>query len=184
MRFVYLFIAVGLVAAALVVTWEGGSSSPQVEAVVPATEPPRYALTGVEWLRLVADGEPEFRADAKTLDYFADGSVVMRTVRLDALGGFSSPWHVEAPRGNAPPHERRLRLTGGVRAQGQVSSENVSLVTPRLWVDLLRRELTTDAQVEMQSDFRNVKARGLRTDFDGEHVQLLKDVRVDYAPPG
>ena len=183
MRLLYLFLAVALVAAALMYTWEG-MQEPEPAAVAPTQEPPRYTLTGVRWLRLGQDGEPEFRADAKSLDYFADASVTMRNVKLDALGGYSSPWHLEAPRANAPPRERRLRLTGGVHATGSLANEDVKLVTPRLWVDLLRRELQTDAPVEMQSDFRSVKARGLRSDFDGEHVQLLNDVRVDYAPPG
>ena len=63
-----------------------------------------------------------------------------------------------------------------------MSNEKLALTTPRMWVDLLRRELYTDAQVTLQSDFRNVSARGLRSDFDGEHIQLLSDVQVDYVP--
>ncbi len=183
MRLLYLFLGVALVAVALVFTWEG-MREPEPVAAAPTQQPPRYALSGVQWLRLGQDGEPEFRATAKSLDYYADASVTMRDVKLDALGGYSSPWHLEAPRADAPPRERRLRLTGGVRATGALANEDVTLVTPRLWVDLLRRELQTDAPVEFKSDFRSAQARGLRTDFDGEHVQLLKDVRVDYAPPG
>jgi LPS export ABC transporter protein LptC len=182
-RLLWLFLAVALVAAALVLTWEG-FQQPEPAPAAPAAEPPRYAVTGVEWLRLGRDGEPEFRARAATLDYFADDSVVMRDVRLDALGGYGTPWRVEAPRGSAPPRDRRLRLSGGVRATGALASEDVALSTPRLWVDLLRRELHTDARVELRSDFRSATARGLRTDFDGEHVQLLNDVRVDYVIPG
>ena len=181
MRILYLLVPAALVAAALL-AWRGFQEPSPPPPARPA-EPPRYAVTGVEWLRLGRDGEPEFRARATTLDYFADDSVVMREVKLDALGGYRSPWHLEAPRGNAPPRERRLRLTGGVRATGALANEDVVLATPRLWVDLLRRELHTDAQVELRSDFRSATARGLRTDFDGEHVQLLNDVRVDYAPP-
>ncbi|MGH8481770.1 MAG: LPS export ABC transporter periplasmic protein LptC, partial [Nevskiaceae bacterium] len=64
---------------------------------------------------------------------------------------------------------------------GAVANEDVRLTTQRLWVDLLRRELHTDAPVELRSDFRSATARGLRTDFAGDHVQLLNDVRVDYV---
>jgi LPS export ABC transporter protein LptC len=183
MRLLYLFLAVALVAAALVFTWDGFEDAEPAPAA-PSAEPPRYAISGVEWLRLGRDGEPEFRARATTLDYFADDSVVMREVQLDALGGYGTPWRVEAPRGAVPPRERRLRLTGGVHASGALANEDVALSTPRLWVDLLRRELHTDARVELRSDFRSATARGLRTDFDGEHVQLLNDVRVDYVVPG
>jgi LPS export ABC transporter protein LptC len=182
-RILYLLIPVALGAIALALTWQGFQERTP-EAAAPAGEPPRYAVAQVEWLRLGRDGEPEFRARAAALDYFADESGAMRDVKLDALGGYSSPWHLAAPRGSAPPHERRLHLPGGVRATGSLASEDVSLTTPRLWVDLLRRELHTDASVKLQSDFRSATARGLRTDFGGEHVQLLNDVRVDYAPGG
>jgi len=183
MRILYLLIPAALVVAALIFTWHG-FQEPAPVAAAPAGEPPRYALTGAQWLRLGSEGEPEFRAEAATLDYYADESVVMHEVKLDALGGYDSPWHIEAPRGQAPPRERLLKLTGGVRASGQLAEERVGLVTPRLWVDLLRRELYTDAELRLQSDFRNATARGLRSDFDGEHVQLLNDVRMDYAPEG
>jgi len=182
-RILYLLIPVALVAAALLLTWQG-FQEPAPVAAAATVEPPRYTLKGVEWLRLGRDGEPEFRADAQTLDYYADESVVMEQVRLDALGGYSSPWHIEAPHGRAPAHERRLRLTGGVRASGALAQERVNVVTPRLWVDLLRRELHTDAEVKLQSDFRSATSRGMRSDFAGEHVQLLNDVRVDYVPEG
>jgi len=181
MRILYLLIPAALVTAALIFAWHGFQEPTQL-AAAPAKEPPRYAITGVQWLRLGPEGEPEFRAEAESVDYFADESAEMRNVKLDSLGGYSSPWHVEAPRGQAPARERRLKLTGGVRASGALARERVSLVTPRLWVDLLRRELHTDAPVELQSDFRSATARGLRSDFAGEHVQLLNDVRVDYVP--
>lgn len=182
MRFLSLLVLMALAVAALLLTWQ--MQEPEPVAVTAEPEPPRYAASGVEWLKLGRDGEPEFRAQARTLDYFADESVVMHEVKLDALGGYSSPWHLEAPKGLAPPRERRIELTGGVRAAGALAQERVRLVTPQLWVDLLRRELHTEAEVKFQSDFRSATARGLRSDFDGEHVQLLNDVRVDYVPEG
>jgi len=180
-RILYLLVPAALVAAALIFTFYGFQEPAEVTPR-PAQEPPRYAITGVQWLRLGREGEPEFRVEAETLDVYADESVEMRKVRLDALGGYDSPWHLDAPRGQAPPRERRLRLSGGVRATGSLANERVALVTPRLWVDLLRRELHTDAAVRLQSDFRTATARGLRSDFAGEHVQLLNDVQIDYEP--
>ena len=182
MRVLLLLVPVAVVVFALMLSWRTDEAAQA--AALRAEEPPRYAIRDVTWVRLGTDGEPEFRARAAALDYFADDSIKMSAVTLDALGGLRSPWHVEAPRGNAPPRERRLRLTGGVRATGQLANEDVALETPRLWVDLLRRELYTDAEVQFQSDFRSATARGLRSDFEGEHVQLLNDVRVDYEPQG
>jgi len=183
MRILYLLVPAALLAAALVFTFYGFEAAPEA-AAAPTEEPPRYAATGVQWLRLGREGEPEFRVEADTLDYYADESVVMKKVRLDALGGYSSPWHIEAPRGTVPPRERQLRLAGGVRATGDLAAEHVELTTSRLWVDLLRRELHTDADVRLVTDDRVATAKGLRSDFDGEHVRLLKDVRMDYVPEG
>lgn len=183
MRILYLLVPAALLIGVLLYTWQGFPEDAHAP-VAPAQEPPRYAATGVQWLRLGRDGDPEFRAEADTFDYYADDSVVMHQVRLDALGGYSSPWRLEAPRGQVPPRERRVRLSGGVRATGALAAEQVSLTTPRLWVDLLRRELHTDAEVNFRSDFRSATARGLRSDFNGDHVQLLNDVRVDYVPEG
>lgn len=182
MRILVLLAPAVVIVIALMLSWRTEESAQA--AALRAEEPPRYAVHDVTWVRLGADGEPEFRARAESLDYFADDSVAMKQVTLDALGGLRSPWHVEAPRGSSRPRERRLRLSGGVRATGELANEDVALETPRLWVDLLRRELYTDAEVEFQSDFRSATARGLRSDFDGEHVQLLNDVRVDYEPQG
>ncbi len=183
MRILYLLVPAVLLAAVLIFTFYG-FQEPGQAAVLPSEEPPRYAATGVQWLRLGREGEPEFRIEADTLDMYADESVQMKRVRLDALGGYSSPWHIEAPRGSAPPRERQLRLSGGVLATGDLAAEHVELTTPRLWVDLLRRELHTDADVRLETDDRIATAKGLRSDFDGERVQLLKDVRMDYVPGG
>jgi LPS export ABC transporter protein LptC len=180
-RVLFLLVPIALVAVALAFTWQGFQEAAPA-AAAPQAEPPRYAMTGAQWLRLSRDGEPEFRAQARTLDYYADESVVMTDITLDSLGGYRSPWHIEAPTGRSPPRERSIRLSGGVRATGAIAQEKLELATSRLWVDLLRRELHTDAPVKLQSDFRSVAAVGMRSDFDGEHVQLLNDVRVDYVP--
>jgi LPS export ABC transporter protein LptC len=180
----YILLPAALLAAGLFLAWEG-LQPPPPEAAARTEEPPRYAVGGAHWVRLGVQGEPEFRAQAEAIDYYADGSAKLRNIELDALGGYDSPWQIRAPQGEVPPRSRRLLLEGGVRASGEhASGVPVSFATEQLWVDLLRRELRTDARVELQTDFRTATARGLRADFDGEHVQLLNDVQVDYAPEG
>jgi LPS export ABC transporter protein LptC len=182
MRRLYLALPAALLLAALYFAWQG-LQGPQSAARAPAEEPPRYAVTGAQWVRLGRQGAPEFRAEAAAIDYYADDSAKLRDIRLDALGGYASPWHIVAPAGEAPPRERRLLLTGEVRAVGEYEDGvPVSFETTRLWVDLLRRELHTDAPVTVQAGDRSAAARGLRADFAGERVQLLNDVRVDYVP--
>jgi len=180
----YFLLPAALLLAAIFFAWQG-LQAPAPEAVAATVEQPRYAVAGAQWLRLGVNGEPEFRAEAAAIDYYADGSAKLRTITIDALGGYDSPWRLQAPTGEAPPRARRLLLTGGVHATGQhASGVPVSFDSERLWVDLLRRELYTEAAVRLQTDFRSASARGLRADFDGERVQLLNDVQVDYAPEG
>ena len=180
----YVVLPAALVIAAVYLSWRG-LQAPPPEVVAAQKELPRYAVTHAQWTRLGVSGEPEFRASAEAIDYYADGSARARAVGLDALGGHDSPWLLRAPAGEAPPRSRRLLLTGGVEATGEhPNGAPVRFTTERLWVDLLRRELYTEAPVEVHTDFRSATARGLRADFRGERVQLLNDVQVDYAPEG
>ena len=180
----YILLPAMALAGALYFTWQGLQSPPR-ESQARVQEPPRYAVTGAQWVRLGVQGEPEFRAHADSVDYFADGSAQLHNLELDSLGGHQSPWQLRAPLGEAPPKGRRLLLKGGVRATGEhVSGVPIAFATDTLWVDLLRHELRTDSRVELETDFRSATARGLRADFNGEHVQLLNDVQVDYAPEG
>lgn len=181
MRWVYLLVTLAAAAAVWAVLNER-LEAPAAESVAPADALPRYALANAEWLRLDARGEPELRVRTESIDYYADDSAQMGMLTLDALGGTESPWTLTAPRGRMPAHERRVLLEGGVLAQGRYADEPVQFTTEALWVDLLRRELRTDAAVVLYSEFRRASARGLRADFSGENVQLLNDVQVEYVP--
>ena len=184
MRLRYWLLPAALLCATLFFALNEKPAPAPADAAATA-EPPRYAVTGAQWLRLDVNGEPEFRARAKSIEYFADESARLHGISLDALGSAHSPWTLSAPEGRSPPHEKRLELTGGVTAHG-LADDGSPLVfdTERLWVDLLRRELYTEARVELRTELRRAAARGLRADFDGERVQLLNDVTVDYVPGG
>lgn len=176
------FLALAL---AVVAVWYGRRIF-QHEPPPPAgerEEPARYALADVKWTRLDAAGQPEFRVTAHSIQYYADERVQMRELTLDALGGPRGAWHVEAAAGSAPPRERRLLLTGGVVAAGTLQGAGpMEFRTDRLWVDQLRRELHTEQPVALEGPGRQASAVGLRTDFNGERLELLREVQVHYAP--
>lgn len=179
-----LLLGVAAVALGIAVLF---MAAPELQAPAapaqPAEKVPRYRVTGAQWTRLGARGEPEFRAQAASIDWYADDSADLADLRIDALGGADSPWHLEAPAGHAPAGQRRLQLKGGVHARGEsVDADAVDFTTPDLWVDLLRRELRTEAPVVLRSGPRSATARGLQADFAGENVKLLEDVQVDYVP--
>lgn len=183
MRWMLLLVTVAAAAAGWALVSER-LGAPATEAAPSPGPLPRYSVTNADWVRLDARGEPELRARAATLDYYADESLQMRSLTLDALGGTRSPWTLTAPRGRVPPHERRILLRGEVVADGKYAEEPVRFTTNELWVDLLRRELRTEAPVVLEGGFRRAAARGLRADFSGETVQLLNDVQVEYVPGG
>ena len=88
LRIVYLLIPAALITAALIFTFYSFEEAPEA-AAAPSAEPPRYAATGVQWLRLGSDGQPEFRVEAATFDYFADESVGFKYP--DAYNQFFGP---------------------------------------------------------------------------------------------
>lgn len=187
-----LALTLALILATLVFMGRG-LRPPATETAAQPQEPPRYAVTGAHWLRLNLRGEPEFRAKAQSIDYYADGSVQLRTLMLDALGSWNSPWHVQAPAGSARLNERRLLLSGdpgagpgpAVLARGKdADGAPLDFTTDRLWVDLLRRELHTEFDVVLSSHLRRATARGLKADFSGDRIQLLNDVQMEYVPEG
>jgi len=189
MRYLTLAVLMACVLAALMFTWAGLQRPPVVASAARpgAEEPPRYVLTGATWTRLDRQGEPEFRVVAQSAEYFADDSIHLTDLTMDSLGGTRSPWHLKAPSGMAPPHEKRVRLDGPVIADGKTpDGEPFTLTTDNLWVDQLRRELYTSAPVKMDSGLRTGTAAGMRADFEGEHVRLVNpDMKFDYAPaPG
>lgn len=180
-----LFGALAAVLAIVALFVAGPDLQAPAEPAPAAERVPRYEVTGAQWTRLGARGEPEFRAQAATIHWYADDSAELSDLRIDALGGSASPWQLQAPAGQAPAGQRRLHLTGGVHASGErPDADTLEFTTPDLWVDLLRRELRTEAPVVLRSGPRSATARGLQADFAGENVKLLDDVQVDYVPEG
>lgn len=180
-RLLYVGIPVALVGLAIFVAGPDLGTTP--EASAPAARLPRYSVSNAQWIRLGARGEPEFRAEAASIDWYPDDSAELTQLRIDSLGGTASPWRLEAPAGHAPAGERRIRLTGSVHAVSErPDAETVDFTAPDLWVDLLRHELSTQSAVVLRAGVRSATARGLQADFAGEHLRLLEDVQVDYVP--
>ena len=152
-------------------------------AAAEAAEVPRYVLRDAQWTRLNAQGQPDYVADAKIIQYFDDHSARMQLPVVYSFGGQQSPWRVSAPAGSTLPHSRNLALTGGVVAQGHwPDGEELRIDTEHLWIDQGLQVLRTDAGVTVDSVSRKVRARGMIADANGKRVQLLNDVHGEYAP--
>ena len=154
-------------------------------AVTAEKTAPRYAMSGVRWLRLDNQGRPQFRAQAATIDFYDDDSARLHTLGLDALGGFDSVWHLTAPSGYVPARQKRLRLDGPVTGEGQLAeNETAHLHAGQLWVDQTKREISSDRPVLIESPRRQAQAQGLRADFGGKRIELRGKVEAHYDPRG
>lgn len=144
--------------------------------------PARYELSQVRWQRLNEAGQLEFRAQAVRLRQYNDDSAELSELQLDALGGLDSPWQIRAPSGTVPSRQQRIRLNGPVIADGRLTpNEPAQLTADNLWVDSVKKELSTEGPVTVETPTRSARARGLRTDFKGRQLNLLHDVEVTYA---
>lgn len=179
-----LLLPLILIVAAIAVTMRGFRHVERV-AEAPQARQPRYELLGAEWTRYDAQGRTQLHATADTIRYYDDKSAELEHLVVDHLGSQPGPWHLTAPRGSAPAGEERLQLTEPVTMRGKLKNgDDLEVTAQTMWVDYARREVYTDTPVHVAAPYRDVQALGMRTDWAGTRLQLLKDVRVTYAPQG
>ncbi|MES0875155.1 LPS export ABC transporter periplasmic protein LptC [Sinimarinibacterium thermocellulolyticum] len=173
-----------LAALALVAGWLAlrGFQTPIEPPTEIAQARPRYHLQDAHWQRFDESGAPLFVLAAADLDYFDDASMQLAGVRLDTYADEGN-WRLEADRGMVPAGETRLRLEPLVELRGaREHSGRIALKTPTLWVDWRARTLSTDQPVEASTAAGStLKARGLRGDWAGRHVEFLDAVRVRHV---
>lgn len=170
-----------LIVAAFLATLHGFRRGEQV-VETPKARQPRYQLLGAEWTRYDAQGRATLHATADTIRYYDDKSAELEHLNMDRLGSQPGPWHLTAPRGYAPANQQRMQLTEPVKMRGQLKNgEPLELTAETLWVDYARREVYTDSAVNVTAPYREVDAVGMRADWAGTRLQLLKNVRVTYA---
>lgn len=169
---------------AILFTLRGFEPSDQVPGLGESTRP-RYLLKDAEWTRFDAQGRPQLRAQAREIDYFDDRSAQLRDVQVDRLGGTDGPWRITSPLGLVPASEQRISLKKPVTVRGALQGGGpIEMATTSLWIDFTRREIYTDDPVRLTGPNRSARARGMRADWAGTRVQLLREVEIEYARPG
>lgn len=156
-----------------------------VESPQGPVELPRYTLGDAELTRFDSDGNISLTGQADTIDYFDDQSGRAQNLRVDLVADDDRTWHLTAPAATLPAHQRRFMLEGPVLAKGQWpdNGEDVVVHTDHLWVDPDRREIDTDAPVDLQSPQRNGNAVGMHSDWAAQTLQLLHNVKMTYEAP-
>jgi len=181
-----LFLAVMLaIGVALWMGVRGFDQSSTASATQEDSGPrPRYALRDAEWTRLGTDGKAQFHIAAATIDYYENESALMTHMTMDGLGGEKGAWTLTSPAGEMPAHQERILLKKPVVITGQSNrtGEPIKLFTDQLWVDNKRKEIYTESPLRMTQGEQQATAVGLRTDWAGEKLDLLHDVKVTYVP--
>lgn len=146
---------------------------------------PRYTVSGADLLRFDTEGQPYLRGQAETIEYFDDQSGQAHALDVDLVADDDRTWHLTSPSATLPPHQRRFMLDGPVLASGEWpdSGEPLDVRTERLWVDPDRHLIDTDAAVQVHSASRSGSAVGLRSDWAGQSMQLLHNVKMNYQAP-
>jgi LPS export ABC transporter protein LptC len=184
MRRLLFTLPIVLAVALLVLSWRGEETAPG--PINPAVDAqPRYQVADARWIRYDEHGQPEFEANAESIEYFDDESARLASIEMHSLGGASSPWRISAPEGFAPAHShQRMQLRGGVSANGHwPEGEPLSFQTPYLWIDETSHQIYTDAPVSVRGPGRSASAAGMRADWIGKSVELLGQVRTQYETP-
>lgn len=172
-----------LVLGVLVVIWGANltrDAGPVTASPVDVREPPRYIVQEARWLRTDVDGAALYRVAAEQLAVYADDRVVIDAPTVDGLGA-QDAWSLTAPRGDIAAGSRDLELSGGVDIAGQWGDgAALQARTEMLTVDVEERLLRTAEPVAITGPGRDLRSVGLRTDWEGESLRLLDQVRVTY----
>lgn len=145
---------------------------------------PRYQVSDARILQFDGNGQLRYEAQAMSVRFFDDDSLQLDALQLSQLGG-REVWTLSAPSAYGPPGERRILMQGPVRGDGQwPSGERFELRSDHLWVDTLRREIYTDSDVSLIGRKRQLQAQGLRADWNGTRLNLMRDVKARYSADG
>jgi len=178
-----LLLAAPTVAAvlALMLTLQG--FTPDGEIADDTAQHPRYTVGGAEWTRYGDDGSADFRARADSIDYFDDHSLALSDVTLDRLDGDAGPWTLRAAQGQVPAGENRMRLMPDVEVNGKLKSgARADIQARNVWVDWREKTLMSTEPILMKSPGRELRAIGFESDWAGDQLRFMKQVRVQYAP--
>lgn len=168
----------GLLAAWLVV--DSFQSLPDAPLVL-SEQRPRYRLEEAAWQRYDETGGSVFEAEATSIDYFDDASMLLTNIALDTHAD-KGHWRLIADRGHVAAGEKRMRLEPDVDVRGEARElKPVEIRTPTLWVDWEARTLSTPDPVNATAPGRQLQALGMRADWAAEKVEFLQNVEVRHA---
>ncbi len=143
-----------------------------------------FYLTDFDLTTMDAAGFPRYDLQAKLMRHYADDDTSQLSMPdMTVYRAGSPPWRVRAGRAEVAAGGESVLLRDDVKAW-RVTTERrqaLEIDTPTLRVEPAKDYAETDQPVTIVTDLGTTRAVGLRADLKQRQLNLLSQVRGDYA---
>jgi LPS export ABC transporter protein LptC len=177
---VWLLVGAAVLAAWL--QWQGQAPVVKpVAAVTAVTAEDRYVIEGAHWTRFDESGQLAFTADVGRAVYRIDESIDLTNIHVQGIG----VWQLSAPTGHAEAGSKALVLKDPVTGSGRWpdTGEVAKLSAESVVVDYGQRTVRSRFLLSLSGASRSLSSVGFSAPFDGQTLQLSKNVKITYAFP-
>jgi LPS export ABC transporter protein LptC len=180
-----IIIAVLLAAAALA-SWYLAQQGGADDATDVALESPHrgYYLKSARILGTGADGALLYEIQAKHAEQSGDDEIAFTDVLINYSPASDVPWILNADAALINQGERRVRLSGHVRAVSSAgfSGNDTEIRTQYLELDPERYIAETDQRVQVRIGARSLTATGMLASLKENRLELKSNVNGKFAP--
>jgi LPS export ABC transporter protein LptC len=142
-----------------------------------------YYLVDTRLTELGPDGAPRVVLRADSIEQrLSDDSVLLSNLSLDYSTPEAGLWTLTAASGRMPVTRGTLLLSGGVRVEGEQSSESAVILTDQLSYDVDKGLVQTAEPVTVQFGNHSLEGRGLRVVLKEGTLRLESNVHGRFIP--
>lgn len=145
---------------------------------------PDFYLADFDLTTMNVAGRPRYQLQGQGMNHYADDDT--SEVKLPQLTMYrqgSAPWFVRAEQAQVTAGGETVLLQGEVKLDRLMEDKGgkLEIHTPALRVVPAKEYAETDQPVAIVTDFGVTRAIGMRADLKQEQLQLLAQVRGEYA---
>jgi lipopolysaccharide export system protein LptC len=183
----WLVVAV-VIALSTLSWWMPVEQRPMVAALVTGPEKRHiadYDLTDFDLTTMNAAGRPRYYLQARSLRHYADddtSEVSLPRLTIFRQGG-ASPWFVRAEQALVTAGAETVFLQDQVKLERltEDKGDKLEILTPALKVVPAKEYAETDQPVTIVTALGVTRAVGMQADLKQKHLELLAQVRGEYA---
>ena len=143
-----------------------------------------YSARDATLIETGPDGIPLYTLNADVIRQHPSDGVEFQQVQMSFRDANGQTWKGRADQGELTTETGKVELTGNVHVNGILpgSSQMADLATERLSVDTHEDIITTAEPVEVNSEGRQLKSKGLVATLKDHHLVLESNVRGTFTP--